>query len=97
MAPLVAAGSSWTGFPPVLASQTRTIESMQAEANHLPSGLYATLAITVLWPLRGLKGTSWPLVTSQTRTVRSELPETSRNPSGLNATARTREVWPTSV
>ena len=71
---------------PVVASQTRTIESQQAEANHLPSGLYATLSMRP-WPLRGLKGTSWPVVTSQTRTVPSPLARDQPAPIGAEGHA----------
>src|SRR5262249_47716899 len=83
---------------PVVASQTRTIAPSVYEANHRPSGLYATLGNSES-PLRGLKRTSRPLVTSQTRTWAwgSLPPEIRRRPSGLKATLQTTLVCPRNV
>ena len=43
VAPLVAAPQRLDTFSPVVAFQSHTFESAAAEANRLPSGLYATL------------------------------------------------------
>ena len=62
------------------ASQTRTVQSLLAEARSRPSGLTATAVTAAACPLK--VRISWPEAVSQTRTVSSAEPVTTVAPSG---------------
>ena len=65
----------------------RGVDTADAGAMRLPSGLNATLNTSSACPFRAR--TSWPFSASHTLAVLSPLPVTMRWPSGLNATLHT--------
>ncbi|KAJ7847272.1 hypothetical protein B0H14DRAFT_3453921 [Mycena olivaceomarginata] len=71
---------------PVVASQMRTVSSLELDTTRVPSGENATDETKSLWPT--ILVTSAPVVASQIHTVLSSEPDTTRAPSGENATER---------
>ena len=79
----------------VLASQSRTVLSPEADASCLPSGEKVTAQTEPEWPSSVCS--SAPVAASQSRTVLSPEADASCLPSGEKATAQTESEWPSSV
>src|ERR1700735_1415875 len=80
---------------PVVASQSRTVVSYEADASTLPSGEKATALTELLWPSSVCFQA--PVVAFQSRTVLSYEADARTLPSGEKATAKTELLWPSSV
>src|SRR5437899_128468 len=84
---------SFSTWPPICASQSRTMLSLEPDTMCLPSGENATEKTESVCPWRGLP--TWPPVcASQSWIVLSLEPDTMCLPSGENATDKTEKVCP---
>src|SRR5438477_192168 len=86
--------SSDCSSAPVVASQSRTVLSLDPETTCVPSGEKATDLTESEWPSSDCSGA--PVAASQSRTVLSPDPETTCVPSGEKATDETQLEWPSS-
>jgi hypothetical protein len=87
--------SSVCSDAPVVASQSRTVWSPEADASRVPSVEKATDVTQAVWPSSVCSDA--PVVASQSRTVWSPEADASRVPSVEKATDVTLAVWPSSV